>query len=453
MSPNPQPIGMKMSVRPWEAALLTVVSLVMVLAHMRAFTSFSPFDEATLIDYVLSIADLEVPRIGAPYREETLRSWACRGFFRDTVELPPCDSAYFDHTQFPGAGVQRNVTPPLYYIVTAFVSQPFVAITGASAVAMARLTGVLFLSIGLISVVEMARRLGAGRRTSLLIAAVVPFGLPTVLHATATVNSDAAVFAMGGVIIVAVLAALNREIPLWSLVVVGVVAGLTKQTALFPIGAGALLMLGATLWPNRALPDRDRRRQIIAALAMPVAATFSFLAWVVYAKSQTPDDYVNPIGTGGSRYTAGSPVDEILRNPLDLMLPTELNFVPEAIRSAWQYPWSQVLGVFVIAAAAVAVIEPARRRPGASRPDLLRWAGWGLLLTGALSATAIQVYLALGRGTYFPQIPARYSIGMIPLALALVSVLLSSRPGKASNAVIAFLITGSILAGSSSLLL
>lgn len=425
----------------------------MVLAHMNAFATFSPFDEATHIDYVLSIADLDAPEIGAPYDQETLRSWACRGAFRDTIVLPPCDSAEFDHSQFPGAGVQRNSTPPVYYVVTALVSQPIAAVTGAGVVAMARLTGVLFLSIGLISCVEIARRLGASRRASWLVAAIVPWGLPTVLHATATVNSDAAVFAMGGVTIVAVLAALNREIPFWPLIAIGVIAGMTKQTALFPVGAGAVLMLCATLWPDQPLPDGDRRRQIVAALTMPAAAALSFLAWVTYAETQTPDDFVNPIGTGGSIDIEGSPIDEILRNPLDLMLATEMNFVPQAIRTAWHYPWSQVLGVLVIAAAAVAVIDPPRRRPEPTRPDLLRWAGWALLLTGATSATAIQIYLALGRGTYFPSIPARYSIGMIPLALALVSVLLSRRPGRTTNVVTAILLAGSIASGAASLLM
>ena len=76
MPQQPQHSGLKLLVRPREAALLVAVSLVMVLAHMNAFATFSPFDEATHIDYVLSIADLDAPEIGAPYDQETLRSWA-----------------------------------------------------------------------------------------------------------------------------------------------------------------------------------------------------------------------------------------------------------------------------------------------------------------------------------------------------------------------------------------
>lgn len=400
------------------AALATALfSLIAVGAHMQAFATFSPFDEATHIDYVFSMSELELPALGTPYDDRVLREWSCRGGWSEVTVLPPCESTSFDHTVYPARGIQRNPTGPLYYATVALVSQPIVSAVGGSPLGAARLTGAGFLFLSSLITALAAQKLGASRALAWATAALVPLGMPLVLHATSTVNSDAGVLLIGALILPFALQD-DQTSHRWrvGVLVLAMGAALTKQTALFPVGALAVSMIGRSLW--EAHPRPSRSRSILLAFSLCLVAVVTLGLWTALVSSRTLDGFENPIGMGNTISTSGSPADEALTGLAANLPPTDRGFIPDALATPFQ-PTTEALLTFVFLAGlgAALVAQDVRCRSLA----------WGVLVGSISSVLLIQTYLAFTQDRFFPEPIARYSIGLIPASLVLVAVFFQSR--------------------------
>ncbi len=417
-----------------DVVCVVILSVIAVGLHMAQYPRLSAFDEPTHIDYTLSLTNLEYPTLGEPYDQVTLREWACRGHHFVDSQLPDCESDEFVPGEFAGQGIQRNSSPPLYYAISALVAGPARAITGLSFVSLARLSGVLFLSIGSLGSVVASRSLGV-RGISGLLSPVIVLGMPTVLHATSTVNSDGGVYAVGGVAAAVAARCLVHEeqsTRLFGLaMLVAVVAGLTKTTALFGVGILGLMLAGSGLMRGA------KRRSLLESVAVLATGALVHAAWMAFAASRRPSDFVNPIGNGNGVAVEGGPIREIVQGADDLFPPTRLSWfpIPDVLQSSWQEPWAIVLGLVVVASALLAIAHS----DGVSRI----W-GTATVVGCVASGMIVQAGLALGsRNIYFPEVNSRYGLALVPFVTVLIVAVADQR--RWSRAVPAVLSAGSLV--------
>ncbi len=390
---------------------------VAVWRHMQVFPELSPYDEATHIDYVFTIASLDLPALGTPYDQRVFSEWSCRGAYSDVTNLPPCSDTAFLPDDFPGRGIQRNPTGPLYYTVVAALTQPAASVTGTSPLGAARLSGILFLWTTMLLTVVGARMIGTSRMLTWSIATAIPLGMPLVLHATSTVNSDAGALLVGALVLPLALRQ-GESTRRWrgSVLGLGVVAGLTKQTALFPIGLLSIT-IAMNHWPSGGR-DSSRWRSVALAAAACIAALLSLGVWTAVVNARTLDSYVDPIGMGNTVAIDGNPVDEALTGLAENVPPTNIKFVPPALRTPFQPTTLKILTVVFLSALGAALVATERR---------VRSLAWGVLAGSVASALLIQAYLAFGEDRFHEAPNARYAIGLVPASLVLVAAFFDSR--------------------------
>jgi len=391
---------------------LAVASILAVSAHMQRFPEISPFDEIVHIDYVRSLQTLEYPRLGETLDQRTFRDWACRGAYTDAVSLPSCLAAEYDPADFGGHAVQRANHPPVYYAITAVLATPFVLADNSKLVAGSRLAGAAFLFLGLAMVYYRARARGVSPLLASATLASVAIGMPTLMHASATVNNDIAVFTVGAFCLLVV----DRERPFavtmrW-LLAAAVLAGSVKITALFPVVA-ATTVIG---WQTIGTPyvGRGKKfRQLLMLSSVPVTSFITAKIWEILGTLRQLDGYRYPI-SGNGRPIDGNPFLGIVRSVGDTIPPTKLNYVPEALQSGSLIEVAAFLGLVVAAAVGV----------GLSSNDLRRQALAVAVVAGsAATGVVIQFGAALaGRETkLFPLVSTRYAMGVIPFVLLLLT--------------------------------
>lgn len=401
----------------FAAAVMAVVSLLAVSSHMRAFPEFSPFDEATHVDYVFSISSFELPSRGTPYDERVLSEWSCRGTWYENSTIPACGAASYDYSVYPALGIQRNQTGPLYYSVVALASQPAATLLGSSPVGAARLTGAGFLFLTIVLTALAAQQLGASLPIAWAVAGLIPLGMPLVLHATSTVNSDAGALLIGALILPPALAPDPTGRRWWlAAIALAVIAALTKQSALFPIGALAVAIVARSLSGESTL--HNKQRAVIAAGSVCAAGAATQGVWAAVVSQRTLDGYVSPIGMGNTIATAGNPFGEALSGMLANLPPTHSGFISAALATPFQ-PTTQAALTFVFLASLGAALT-------AGNP-VARSLAWGVITGCVGSVLLLQSYRAIGSARFFPVPVSRYAIGLIPPSLVLVAVFFDSR--------------------------
>ncbi len=373
---------------------------------MRAFTQVSPFDEATHFDYVLSLQSFEAPLLGEPYDDRVRTEWSCRGGYTDAIVLPPCDGNVYPHSQYPNAGVQRNPTGPVYYATSALLSAPIMAVFPDRPLTAVRIVGFVYLAATVLLLERAARNFGASAWNSRVLA-LVPMTMPVVLHVTSTVNSDAGLMVFGAACLLLASSARNfsSKSNLVMAIVLGLLAGFVKQTAILPVGALALYLLADT----ELNPKLSVRLKL--ATSAGAAALVGLGLWSVAIATRTPKDFESPIGFGNSKEVVGNPLDEIFYGALQLTPPAKPGFVPEVIRTAYQVPAGQLIAIAMLLATGAALGQ------GVCRRRSLAIAALG----GAIaSVVVVQVLLGL-EGRYFPSANNRYALGVMPFFVALLA--------------------------------
>lgn len=398
---------------------------LLVGAHTQTFPHVSPFDEATHFDYVLSLGDLDFPRLGAPYDDEVLREWSCRGTYHEAIVLPRCDSETLDYRDYPNAGIQRNATGPLYYGAVALLIQPARLFT-SSTLGIARLTGMFVLFGMALLTVRAARDTGvAGRTISWLTVLAFPAAVPHVLHAVSTVNSDAGVMLLGAAATTAVVSFQKRGYTNpWPLLALAAAAGLTKQTAIFPIvfAAGMLLI---SRWESWSWPDIRRAAAFPALLGAVAAATL--LGWEVLVSAMALPDYVTPIGEGNTIPTEGALYDEFFGVAFDMVPPVVPGWNHASLATVLHKP--SMLALQTVAVGSMGWLVASTRAKG-------RAYGWALILACLAVPLLINSAVYSRFGTYFATMNPRYGLGLLPALWVGVAGFLSSQTGLRRLAVV-----------------
>ncbi len=423
----------------WAPLLVIgLFSLSLNLIHQTLFPNLSPFDEGPHIDYVHSIQELEFPRRGNVYQQESLRAWACRGGFSADLVFEGCDATNLDPSDFPDGGIQRLKHPPIYYVITAAVSEGVSTIGGVSTVFGARLAGALFSFVGLGSVFLSAVTYLEHRKWLFLsVLLALTASTFTAFHSLSTVNNDAGVFALGGIGVL-LAATLKDSKKYWPFVLFAAIAGLTKNTAVVPVAALSVFMM---LW-RTARAGFDWRRiafTVVKFGSLPLVTGIVVLLWEQLALFLEVPGFVNPIGRGNTTLVDGLPFDEIASTAFDLAPPSRLNFVPSIYTGQWLRPIHTLIGALIF----ISVGHSLANKSALIRTSALTLVA-GILMAPIMANSVTAV--SGGQSSFFATVPTRYAVGLLPLSFLVVAVFAArSLPKPILLGIVAVLFAGSTL--------
>ena len=383
----------------------------MVLLNVNATPGVSPIDEATHADYVLRVAQGDLPRMGQPLSEQTLREWSCRGSSNVTFELPPCTDGPLDPATYPAGGQQYNSAhPPLYYAVTALVARPLAVLTGEGLLGSARLVGIAWLTAGLWALLAALRQLGTSWTLGTAVAALVGLA-PAIQHASSTVNNDASAVLAGALVLWVALRVAHGTSSWPALAVAAAVAAALKLVFLIALVPAAVVLLQHA----RRHPD-DRARVAVALGAGGAAAAVVLAAWTLVHGALNPGDVENPVLGINTRDADRLPVAMTLRNLLACWPPLARPFVPlELLEQPQFFLWGVLIPLLFASAPLLGMV--------AARSPVGRDVSIGAALGMVAVPVAVQLHTYLAHGDYFPNIAPRYGLCVVPaVAVALASV-------------------------------
>ncbi len=332
--------------------------------------------------------------------------------------MPPGGFQNPDHSKYPDGAIQRLDHPPAYYIVVAAMSQPLARSLDVSTLGAARATGAIFLWLSLLAVYAIACAWGIGPVEVAIPLAAFVAALPTIFHASATVNNDIMVFTIGAWTLWFLIRNPHRYTADRPLFALALLAGLTRNTALIPMVAAAIILSIGAVRDGRS--GRRMMKALAINLAVPATTLVVVRLWRPIAFSRAIPGFVNPIGTGNAVPVEGAPYNEILRTSLDLMPPTLPVWMHPSLRTEWTIGSDRLMTLVVVMSAGAALV--------AAIP-LWRRTGWTLLMSASLAAPIVQLRAAFASevSTAFTAVSQRYAIGLVPFAALLVVMLLDSR--------------------------
>lgn len=273
------PVGSTRLAHTWWMRLLFVVPVIVLAGFAVAATAIpainvrqlSILDEAAHIDSVFKVPSID--RSGEKFLPQTLDEVSCRGGVQQWPDwhppgcglpqgIPPAD-----YQLGSGGYNTADIHPPTYYFVTAALSTVGGWFVTADRVTMMRLTGSLYLAIGVCLTWLLARRLGANRWAAFGAAGLLATA-PNVLYMSSIVNVDASVIMASAAFGLAVLSVWRRRSAWWLLPLLAVALMLVKMTNLGALIAMALfIVVTAALAPMRTAtvhPDEPRSREVTA---------------------------------------------------------------------------------------------------------------------------------------------------------------------------------------------
>lgn len=267
---------------PISAVVIAILILFVSIAassQQRHEAGFDILDEGAHYDYVLRLAQGDLPRSGDHLTQQTLRIISCVGEYG----IPPhgCAAKHRNPVTFPPYGYSYEVTqqPPLAYLPYLLTIQ----IDGSSQQALqdARWGGFIWSVVGAGLLVWVAWMLDLSIIELVGVLAICLLS-PVELRSIATVTSDSAALPTGAAVVATYLVSRRRQTPM---IVVGLIVGLIVgfMKGLFVVAP--FVVLAALIISDIARRRRPTRGDIWVrygcSAAMFVGAVISYVAWVL----------------------------------------------------------------------------------------------------------------------------------------------------------------------------
>ena len=376
--------------------------------------ALSRIDEPTHADYAWQVAHFQLPRAGSAIAQPILDHWACVG--QEGYELPECgsgDGAW----AFPFDGQNYNFAhPPLYYAVVGLPARALDAMfPGLDFVSAARLMGIAWLAGGMFMLYVALRRWRIDPAASVIAPLLLP-AFPRILHASTTVNPDAAAAIFGAAAVWLAAKIFVEDYRGWVLpAVLTALAGLTKTITAVPFVAIALLIVFRLVRDLRV--RRFHRADLVVPLAIAGAVLVPYGLWQLFQGGRGDPYWTNPLVGLNTRDVTGLPGSEWLETAFSGINLASEYYLQPPLDVALMLAWTRLLNIIVIGAVFAVIVacakEPARRS-----------LGW-LVLAGVFiypTIVQVQAYLNTAVPQYFPNVTGRYGLALIPGAIACICV-------------------------------
>ncbi len=401
--------------RVWIALIYTALSaLIVIPVVFGPGTAWSRIDEPTHADYAWQVAHFHLPEAGSEIAPEILDLWACAG--QQGYDLPPCGS-HAPAAAFPFDGTNYNFGhPPLYYAAVGLPARlASAAIPGLNFVQAARLTGVLWLAGGMFMMFVALRRWKIDPAAAIIAPLLLP-AFPRILHASTTVNPDAAAALTGAAAVWLAALVFSEGYRDWRLpALLAGTAGMLKTIGAVPfIAIGVLILV-------RLVRDRRTHPPAWSDLAIPAgiagAILVPYLAWQAYQSGRGDPNWENPLVGLNTRDVQGLPGSEWLETAFGGINLASDYYLQRPLDVALMVSWTRLLNVLVIGAVFAVIVacakEPARRS-----------LGWMMVTGVVLYPTIVQVQAFFNTTVpqYFPNVTGRYGLALIPGAVACIAI-------------------------------
>ncbi len=416
--------------------LIQLAIILVIALHVGSYRTMSPIDELQHVDHLYKVSQGKFIVGGERVGQDAMREQSCRGIDAG-IAVPECKSgAVYDPEQFQERGVNTSAANfPLYYVVTGVVARvgKTVALSSAGIMQWGRLAGVLWLGGGALLLFLALGMLGMGmleRSVWVILVAVTP----TVLHASATINPDAASLVSGAAVLFTLLhweRTQSRKALIW-LVAVSVIAGLFKASNLLAVMV-AVLYCGIRWFQGRSSSavvasetadtevlsenkdgSQPRYRQV--ALALIAAGIVSIGIWVSWS---TVSKQILPKPAGpvikdpmAARFTVDRfDARHTIRQASAFVTPIHAPHVPVKFQAAvWEMMTVWFFNVLLIGALVGRVLF----KVGDSAMQAMSAATLTVMVVGG-PLTAIMIYVL---GSQQIIIPARYGLALLPFIVA-----------------------------------
>lgn len=403
----------------WSVVLLALFAMpymsVVIVAHSSAL---SPIDEWVYVDALVKFPAQGIVHEGELVGPETLAILSCHGISPFGTVGPDCGTKY-DPEAYPNAGLSTAASyVPLYFAFTRIVGDGIHFLTGAEPLTAWRLTGLMWLLGGLLSLYVLVRSWGASHLAVVAVGAAFitsPFSWWTYSY----VSTDAPAFLFGALLLLLATRAIDSRVSRWWLLGLSALAIAVKISNLIGVSLALLfLIIDSALRAHRTEPGSSRRVSVFSGVR---AARFAAVGLVIGCALQV-------VWLALTQVWAVSPnrADQgitIALTPDELLLQFA-NFLPGTITSS---PISAYVPSFVYAPlgwltiTGVLVAVGVQRALGA-RMALVLAVG----IASVCAAPALAAALEYVNGAYF-QLPPRYGATLLPGFLLLLAFGLRNR--------------------------
>ena len=399
------------------AFVMTILSTVLVGRYAYGHDPMSRSDEYVYIDAVWKAQHGEITRQGAEIDEPALDLIACRGIELYGPMGEKCGGPY-DRSTFPYRGgiTSADIHSPVYYFVTAGLTTVIQAVSPVDDLLIAaRMTGALWLGLGLVALIWLCRELGAGRSASGAVALLV-LSVPIVRWTNTYVTPDAMNLLWGSLISIAALKYLRGRWSPWILIALSAAAAAVKaQNSIASAFVAVLLVLCPLTAAEGRSWARVRSNALVAAgaigAALAVQTTYNMLrkAWAL--APAPPSDTSAPFNVEQAFAQAKVFVTGTVMGPDASWLPALSVTRPGvfSVLASWYFAAALIAGALF-----VVHLRPLQMR-------FAQAAALSFVAAGPVFYTLI--YVMTGRA--FP-LPERYGAVLLP-AMAAVAAVLSQR--------------------------
>lgn len=424
--------------------LLTVVVVVLCVLHVGAFVELSPVDEMMHFDNLVrtSSPDL-VPDSSAPLDQATLRELACRAEHDDAWQIAPPGAACLRNPQDPADYWWRGLNPsighvPLYYGTTGVASRFLrLVVPSFGILTWARLLGALWAVTGCWFAMRAAASLGVSRAHTAASLALV-LAVPSQLTAMTMVNPDAALFAVGGALLLLVVKISKGSVSQWWLVPATVAAMLVDPSASIAlVFAVTFLAVDALARPGPRVGSLMRIAPTIAVTTLAAATTLFAWGALVAAASDVGDFSGSP--QDGLYRVEELPLSKVVGSGplLALLPPTDQPHEPGALREPARALFVDLTKLLLVAGSMGAVLR------GRGRLVPVACAA----LVALMVAAPLMVLRNFLVNHWYFEIPNRYGISALPVLAVLLAGAVTGPIGRGILAVVVGgLVTTTLLA-------
>ena len=229
--------------------LWVVVSAVVAFRFIAAHQAFSYQDEYTYLDYIDKAAHGVLLRRNMLIDPYTANELACRGMERFGPIVSGCGGTV-NYDDLPIDGFSTGtIHSPVYFYVAALLTKPMTAFAGATMFTAARMTGAVFLGLGIAVLWVLMKELGASRSVALA-GSLLLLVSPQTWWSNFYITPDAVNILAGATILLAALQMVRgRWSPVW-FVLASIFFALVKFQGVFAAGAALVFITAYAIFGN-----------------------------------------------------------------------------------------------------------------------------------------------------------------------------------------------------------
>ncbi len=250
---------------------------------MKLHRALSVYDEFQYIDAVDKARRWDVVLSGDKTDQYSRVLAACRGAGlvpEYTIYQGPCGGMVADADTFIQGYTSADIHSPLYFFTTAWLSWPIQRLTGVELLTAARLTGILWLALGMLALAWGLHRLGA--RAAIAIALPVAVASMPVFRVTNSyVTPDALNLLAGSMILTSAFLYARGESRPWVFIVVSSLFSIVKLQNVFAVVAALLFLFWNALRSRRSDRAAGARPRVRDLALMTVISFAAALSWLV----------------------------------------------------------------------------------------------------------------------------------------------------------------------------